>query len=68
MDIEQPLIEICDCESKYTIQPHGDAYALYFGRCMHRHGYNLMRISEVAHNCPSIEELEQVFNKYLAAI
>lgn len=62
MEIEQPLIEICDCEYKYSIEPHGDAYALYFGRCPHRHGYNLARLSELSFNC-EIEELERLLNR-----
>ena len=36
----------CDCEERYSIEPHGDGYAIYFGRCMHKHGYNLAQITE----------------------
>lgn len=31
----------CGCPYRYTIEPHGDGYALYYGRCQHEHGYNL---------------------------
>lgn len=62
MVIEQPTIEICDCKSKYSIEPHGDAHALYFGRCGHRHGYNLARISDLSYNC-ELEEIERLLNR-----
>ena len=62
MGIEQPFIEICDCEQKYSIEPHGDAFALYFGRCNHMHGYNLAKISELSFNC-EIEELTRLLNR-----
>lgn len=38
------------CEPRYTIEPHGDGYALYYGRCNHRHGYNLINMVEPAFN------------------
>lgn len=40
----------CKCEDRYTIEPHGDGYALYYGRCVHRHGYNLINMTEPAWN------------------
>ena len=40
----------CKCETRYTIEPHGDGYALYYGRCNHRHGYNLINMVEPAWN------------------
>lgn len=40
----------CECEVKYSIEPHGDGYALYYGRCNHRHGYNLANMVEPAFN------------------
>ena len=43
-------VTVCKCESSYSIETHGNAYALYFGRCKHLHGYNLAKISEPAHN------------------
>lgn len=44
------LLKPCTCEVKYTIEPHGDGYALYYGRCVHRHGYNLINMVEPAWN------------------
>ena len=40
----------CECEEKYSIEPHGDGYALYYERCDHRHGYNLANMVEPAFN------------------
>ena len=40
----------CKCEARYTIEPHGDGYALYHRRCVHRHGYNLINMVEPAWN------------------
>jgi hypothetical protein len=42
----------CDnkCEEQYTIEPHGEGYALYYGRCACRHGYNLANMVEPAWN------------------
>jgi hypothetical protein len=40
----------CKCEPKYTIEPHGEGYALYYGRCNHKHGYNLINMLEPAWN------------------
>jgi hypothetical protein len=44
------LFESCKCEAKYTIERHGAGYALYHGRCGHRHGYNLANMVEPAWN------------------
>lgn len=44
------LFEQCKCEAKYTIELHGPGYALYYGRCGHRHGYNLVNLIEPAWN------------------
>lgn len=44
------LLEPCKCEARYTIEPHGEGYALYYGRCVHRHGYNLINMVEPAFN------------------
>lgn len=60
---DQPLIQVCSCESNYTIEPHGDAYALYFGRCNHRHGYNIARISECDYRLFEPKELERLLNR-----
>lgn len=44
------IFERCDCESLYTIEPHGEGYALYYSRCIHRHGYNLVYLTDPAYN------------------
>lgn len=44
------LLGECKCENKYTIEPHGKGYALYLGRCNHRHGWNLINMVEPASN------------------
>lgn len=44
------LLKPCTCEARYTIEPHGSGYALYYGRCGHRHGYNLINMVEPAWN------------------
>ena len=44
------LLEPCICENTYTIEHHGKGYALYYGRCNHRHGYNLINMVEPAFN------------------
>ena len=44
------MITECACEVRYSISPHGDAYALFYGRCDHRHGYNLANMVEPAWN------------------
>lgn len=51
----------CECETKYTIEPHGDGYALYYGRCNHRHGYNLVYMKEPAFNFDP-EHIEKMIN------
>lgn len=39
-DEENPLVHGECCESDdYSIEPHGEGYAIYLGRCNHRHGY-----------------------------
>jgi hypothetical protein len=41
---------LCSCIDKYSIAEHGNGYALYYGRCNHRHGYNLCFLSEFDNN------------------
>ena len=36
----------CGCPYVYTIESD----TLFYGRCNHRHGYNLCRVSEVSYN------------------
>lgn len=53
MSEEKSLFDLytnCNCKMKYTIRPHGDGYALYYGRCDHMHGYNLINMIEPAWN------------------
>ena len=52
----------CECEPRYTVELHGDGYALYYGRCVHRHGYNLINMVEPAWNFDPahIEQLLQL--------
>jgi len=51
----------CDCESRYTVELHGEGYALYYDRCPHRHGYNLAYITEPAFNC-DLKHIEKLIN------
>jgi hypothetical protein len=46
----ETLLKPCECAAQYTIEPHGDGYVLYYGRCRHRHGYNLIYMTEPAWN------------------
>lgn len=39
-------LEECQCPVRYSIERHGNGYALYKGRCCHKHGYNLAFITE----------------------
>jgi len=36
----------CKCPVTFSIESHGTGYALYRGRCCHRHGLNLAFITE----------------------
>ena len=59
------IFEECNCEPKYTIEPHGNGYVLYYGRCQHKHGLNLIYMADPAYNFdPShIEKLLNLGNK-----
>lgn len=63
MSISEDGIDLlnCRCKQKYSIEKHGDQHVLYFGRCFHKHGFNLFTISEVAHNC-DLKEIEKRLN------
>jgi hypothetical protein len=61
MDFEQPTLEICDCKNKYSIEPHGIGYALYMGRCDHKHGLNLALLTEISNNC-ELERIVELLN------
>jgi len=47
-DIATPPFSPCNCPNRYSIEPHGNGYALYLGRCGHRHGYTLANLSELS--------------------
>jgi len=49
---EIPEPGLCSCKIEYSIEPHGPDghFVLYKGRCMHRHGLNLCRLSEFDYN------------------
>lgn len=57
----ETLLKPCECEWYYSVRLHGDDYALFYGRCDHRHGYNLAYISEVAFNC-DLTHIEKLIN------
>ena len=57
----EALLTPCECAAQYTIEPHGKGYALYHGRCGHRHGYNLAYITEPAANC-DLAHIERLLN------
>ena len=44
-DVLKDLLE-CHCKDRYSIEPHGDGYAIYWGRCQHRHGANIAHLTE----------------------
>ena len=52
----------CRCDDKYSIEPHGPGYAIYWGRCPHRHGANLAMITECGRK-DLIEHFEKCLNK-----
>ncbi len=43
-------MNICECEDKFTIEEHGGGEVLYFGRCDHKHGFNLCHVTEKSYN------------------
>jgi hypothetical protein len=44
------LYSLCKCPYVFSIEAHGDGMVLYSGRCDHRHGYNLVHLSDEAFN------------------
>lgn len=52
----------CNCETKFSIEKHGDNHVLYLGRCNHKHGFNLFTISDVANGC-DLKSLEDKLNE-----
>lgn len=59
--IIKDLLE-CVCKPKYSIEEHGDGYAIYWGRCQHKHGVNLAHITECRRK-DIIEYFEKALNK-----
>lgn len=61
--MKSPLFDLlnCKCKSKFTIEKHGENYVLYFGRCGHKHGENLLTISDVAFNV-NLNQIEKKLN------
>lgn len=55
------LLNPCTCEARYSIEPHGDGHVLYYGRCGHRHGWNLVYLNEPALNC-DFNHIEKLLN------
>jgi len=53
---------LCDCETVYTVEEHGDSYAIYYGRCNHKHGYNLGLLTETSPDV--VTAIEESLNKY----
>lgn len=54
----------CTCEYRYTIRTHGaknEFHVLYYGRCDHRHGYNLVELHDQAFNC-DFDHIEHLLN------
>lgn len=48
----------CQCPDEYSFEPHGEGWALYYGRCDHRHGYNIAFIKE-----PDIKQITEMLEK-----
>lgn len=40
------FLDPCECKQSYSIEEHGSGWALYLGRCAHKHGLNLANITE----------------------
>jgi len=49
----------CKCDDKYSIEPHGPEgnYAIYLGRCPHKHGARLGNLSDLDMNGDKFIEL-----------
>lgn len=60
----EELTKPCICEKRFTIESHGDGYALYLGRCDHKHGFNMMHITECV-NRDYLDLIERLLNEYL---
>lgn len=52
----------CKCKNRYSIEPHGNGHAIYWGRCMHRHGANIGHLTE-CNRKDLIEYFEKALNR-----
>lgn len=48
---------------RYSIEPHGDGYALYYGRSATHHGANLAHLTEISQK--TINAIVDALNKTL---
>ncbi|TSP14035.1 hypothetical protein [Cupriavidus campinensis] len=46
------LVDAGEEPERYSVEPHGDCHAVYFGRNMARHGFNLGHLTECATDLP----------------
>jgi len=53
-ELKKGIFPVCNCKNEYTIEPHADGKVLYYGRCNHRHGFNLCRVDDIAFNALDI--------------
>lgn len=51
------------CEEKYTVEERNKEWVIYFGRCKHRHGFNLGYLKDV--DIQKVKELIKLANKQL---
>lgn len=52
----------CKCVRKYTIEPHGTDFAIYYARCIHRHGLHIALLNEVDKHF-DVDDLEKALNR-----
>lgn len=55
-----------EMSDKFTVEPHGEGYALYLGRDIGHHGLNLMNLTEVDPRF-DVKHLAKVLNDYAEA-
>ncbi len=48
---------VCTCIDQYLIEPHNTGFALYYGRCKHRHGFKLCSLSDFDHKGKQTRQL-----------
>lgn len=54
MKAEQAIkaIEECTCPDRYSFESRTGGYVIYFGRCLHRHGYNIATLTRCRRDFP----------------